>query len=149
MNRSKGVTFFLVVLVFAGLGPAIGGGLFGAVAGLFAGQNSGLSLLASIPGYIFFVLLAILYAYFLGMAHALIAGIIVGAAGIWMRWNNLFVALVAGCVASLIGTLLLQIVREGIFDAAGFHFFIPSSIAAALVCWYVTRGMVRRTWRSA
>lgn len=145
---SSPVAFFLVLLVFAALGPAVGGILFGAVTGALVAWNSSAGPVAVVFGYIAFVFLVVIYAYFLGIAHALVAGVIVAATGIWKQWNNVIVPLLAGAVASVAGTAVAYPFNPEFFNAAAVLIYLPICLVAALVCWYITRGIVRATWQS-
>lgn len=141
--------FFLVLLLFAVLGPAVGGVLFGAVAGALAAWNSTAGPVAALFGYIAFVILALIYAYVLGIAHALVAGVIVAVLGIWRRSNRAAVALLAGAIASVVGTAIAHPFNPDFFRFAAVLFYLPICLVAAWVCWYVTRGIVRATWPNA
>ena len=145
---SPAVAFFLVVLVFAALGPAVGGVLFGAITGASVAWNSSAGPVAVVFGYIAFVFLTVIYAYFLGIAHALVAGVIVAATGIWKQWNNVVVPLLAGAIASVVGTGVAYPFDPEFFSAAAVLIYLPICLVAALVCWYITRGIVRATWQS-
>jgi hypothetical protein len=148
-SRTK--AFFLVVLTFVALGPPIGGLLFGMVTTfIVAWVNSGGATMYNVgSGYIVLVGLSILFSYLFAIPHALIAGVIVAVAGIWWRWSNIFVALAAGAVASVAGTLPLLVHQPGAVDPMRILYFMPSSLLAAFVCWYITRGIISATWNSA
>ena len=155
-TSSRTKALFLVVLTFVVLGPAVGGFLFGLVAAFAAAwaNSGGASVLSIISGYILFVLLSVLFAYLFAIPHALIAGVIVAAAGIWKQWNSVLVAFGAGVIASVAGTIALQFRELGTADPFGIiwfntFWFMPSSLLAALVCWYITRSTVRATWNGA
>jgi hypothetical protein len=150
-TSSRVKAFFLVVLTFAALGPPIGGLLFGMVTTFtVAWANSGgASVYNVVSGYIVLVGLSILFSYVFAIPHALIAGVIVAVAGIWWRWSNIFVALAAGAVASIAGTLVLLVQQPGAADPMRIFYFMPSSLLAAFVCWYITRGIISATWHSA
>lgn len=150
-SSSRIKAFFLVVLVFAVLGPAIGGLLYGAiVAFAVAGANSGAAgAYTVVSGYLLFLLLSVISGYLFGMPHALIAGAIVAAAGIWKQWNNVLVALAAGVIASVAGTFIVLLGQPSAVDTTIVLWSMPSSLVAALVCWFITRSIVRATWTSA
>lgn len=150
-SSSRVKAFFFVVLVFAALGPAVGGLAFGSVAGVIVtrANSGGADILTLIYRYVAFVAFSMLFSYFLGIAHALIAGVVVAAAGIWKQWNNILVALAAGIIASVTGTVALHFRQLELVDTTGILWFMPSSLAAALACWYLTRSTIRATWNSA
>jgi hypothetical protein len=150
-TSSRAKAFFLVVLTFAALGPPIGGLLFGMVTTFsVAWVNSGGATMYNVgSGYIVLVGLSVFFSYLFAIPHALIAGVIVAVAGIWWRWSNVFVALAAGAVASVAGTLPLLVHQPGAIDPMRIFYFMPSSLLAAFVCWYITRGIVRATWQNA
>jgi hypothetical protein len=150
-TSSRAQAFFLVVLTFVVLGPAVGGFLFGLVAAFAAAwaNSGGASVLTIVSGYIVFVLLSVLFAYLFAIPHALIAGVIVAVAGLWWRWSNIFVALAAGAAASIAGTLVVLVQEPEAIDPMRVLYFMPSSLLAAFVCWYITRGVISATWNGA
>jgi hypothetical protein len=146
-TSSRAKAFFLVVLIFAVLGPAIGGLIFGLVMmGLAVSAISITNIVPTVSSFIPITFLTILFGYPFGIAYALIVGALVAAAGIWLQWNNIFVPLVASIVASVAGTFLMQFFIEKFFRTHTVIIYLPICAVAALVCWHVTRGMIRATW---
>jgi hypothetical protein len=124
-TSSRAKAFFLVVLIFAVLGPAIGGLVFGLVMmGLTVGSSSSAN---------------VILVFFTSVLVTLMTA---------LQWNNLLAPLVAGVTASAVATFLMQFVFSDFFFGNLFMIYLPICLVAALVCWYVTRKLVRSTWPS-
>lgn len=142
---NKIVALFLVVVIFVVAGPAIGtlavfvGSGF---AEIMRSADYGIGILFRGLGFVLF------FGYIFGWVFALVAGIVVAVAGIWLRWNS-FLAPVAGAVVStLSGALFVPLIFQIKADPAGATWFFPACLLATFVCWFLTRGIVRRTWPS-
>jgi len=136
----------MVVAIFVAVGP-----LFGGFAIWFSFGVA--NLLGFGPTrYVLAQYLAVLPIFLLGglvvgISYAPLAGIIVGVAGVWMRWNNFVVPIVAAVVANAIGAFLIMLYMP-YTDKPKFG-LLPWCLLATFVCWFLTRGIVRRTWPSA
>ena len=142
---NKFAALFLVVLIFVALGPAIGTlAVFvgSGYAEIMRNANYGLGIVFQGLGFVMF------FGYLFGWAFALIAGIFVAVAGIWFRWNHFLVSVAAALVATLSGGLIVPLLFQIKADPAGVVWFFPACLLATFVCWFLTRGIVRRTWLS-
>jgi hypothetical protein len=143
---NKFAALLLTVLVFLVVGPAIGviavfiGSGYGEI---FRSANHGADILFRGFGFVLF------FGYIFGWAFALIAGVVVAVAGIWMRWNNFLAPVAAALIATLSGGLLIPVLFQIQADPGGLAWFFPACLLAAFICWLLTRGIVRRTWLSA
>lgn len=145
---SRGGAFALVLMIFAGLGPLVGS--FAVWIFVSAGRAMNMGLVHSDPvGYFSALALVLVFGYLIGIVYALISGLVVAVVGIFMQWNNVLVAIVAAAAASAAGSAIPWIhlrIFTGQMNQLG---IFPVCLAAALVCWFVTRGIVRATWQSA
>jgi hypothetical protein len=143
MNKFVGL--FLVVLIFVGLGPAIGA--FAVFVGsgyaeIVRSANYGFDILFRGLGFVMFI------GYLFGWAFALVAGLFVAIAGIFARWNGFLAPVAAAAVSTLSGVLLVPMMFRISADPAGALWFFPTCLLATFICWFLTRGIVRRTWQS-
>jgi hypothetical protein len=143
MNKFVGL--FLVVLIFVGLGPAIGA--FAVFVGsgyaeIVRSANYGFDILFRGLGFVMFI------GYLFGWAFALVAGLFVAIAGIFARWNGFLAPVAAAAVSTLSGALLVPMMFRISADPAGALWFFPACLLATFICWFLTRGIVRRTWQS-
>lgn len=140
----KILMFLLVVLIFVALGPAVGtlAVFVGSVLPeIIKSSNIGIGVFQGLS-FVMFI------GYVFGWAFALAAGVFVAAAGIWFGWNN-FLAPVAGALFStLAGGLSAPLIFQLQPDVSSLVWFLPACLLATFVCWYLTRGIVRRTWQS-
>ena len=143
---NKLVALFLVVLIFVLVGPAIG------TTAVFVGsvypeimKSAGYSLDIIFKGLGFVILIG----YVLGWSFALVAGIFVAVAGIWFRWNNFLVPIAAAVTSTLLGALLVPAIFQIQAVPESVIWFFPACLLAVFICWFLTRGIVRRTWQSA
>jgi hypothetical protein len=143
---NKFVGFFLVVLIFVAVGPAIGAiAVFvgSGYAEIMRNAQYGIGIVFQGLGFVMF------FGYIFGWAFALIAGIFVAVAGIFFGWNN-FLAPVGGAVTStLSGAAIVPLIFQISADPSGVVWFFPACLLATFICWFLTRGIVRRTWPSA
>lgn len=145
---SRGGAFVLVLMIFAGLGPLVGSLAVWVFASAGRALNMGLGHSDPV-GYFSALALVLVFGYLSGIVYALVSGLVVAVAGIFMRWNNVLVAIVAAVAASVIGSAIPWAhfkIFSGQMNILG---IFPVCLTAALVCWFVTRGIVRATWQSA
>jgi hypothetical protein len=127
-RRSTGLRFLLGVLVFALVGPPVGG----IVAWLAMGAPLARSPLPFITG-----------AYPEGGALGAGVGVLTGV-GALLRTNSVLVPVVA---ALLVNVLMFAVTAEQDFASPAYwvaaarvaRVFLPPSLAAAIVCWFLTR----------
>lgn len=143
--RSKVLAFILAVLIFVVIGP-----LAGSLA-LWLGSNFSMLTSGNVSLSNFFngFMFVLLFGYVLGFAFALIAGLVVAVAGLWLRWNNLLVAFAAAAAATLSGYILLPAFMSITMGDVGVHWLFLLCLSATLLCWLLTLPIVRRTWQSA
>lgn len=133
--------FLLTVAIFATLGPAVGA---------FAGSITIFSIDAVRNGLSPRILeafttvlgVSVLFAFFVGVKFALVAGAIVAAAGIFLRRNGIMIAVFAGVAACLVYWFAEYSSFASLANSLAIT-FLPICIIASLACWYVTRGIVR------
>lgn len=135
----------LVVLLFVAGGPLIGSLALWLGSNFSALSSGNVSLEHFFNGFLF----VLFFGYLLGLAFAVVAGIFVAVVGIWMRWNNILVPLAAAAAATLVGFALLPAAMNITMSDVGIHRLFLICLSGALVCWFLTRGLVRRTWPSA
>jgi hypothetical protein len=144
-------SFFIVIIIFIGLGPLVGSlavWIAASVSKLVAADGNIGS--PGPVGYFAALWLVLFFGYVIGIGYALVAGILVAVAGIWVRWNNLFVPFMAALAASLIGSYIVTLYYfRPLTNDWTITGIFPICLVATLVCWYVTRGIVRATWQSA
>ncbi len=142
---SKALAFLLVLLIFVALGPGAG------ALALWVGSNYSALLGGNMNIAYFFngFLFVLMFGYLLGFIFALIAGVFVAVVGIWAKWNNILVPLVAAGVAALLGVYAAPVLFKVNADPAATPWLYPICLAGSLVCWFLTRRFVRRTWPSA
>ncbi|MBY0532576.1 MAG: hypothetical protein K2P86_11460 [Xanthobacteraceae bacterium] len=99
-------------------------------------------------GYLAALWLILFFGYVVGIGYALIAGILVATAGIWGRRNNFLVPAVAALAASALGSYAVTLYFKPMHEGNLIGVF-PICLIATFVCWYFTRGIVRKTWQSA
>lgn len=133
----------LVVIIFAGVGPFIGGLVLLQDATI---SNPAASFGGGISGYFDKVLFTLILGYVFGVGYAFIAGVIVAVTGIWMKLNNFLVPLVAGVAVSALPVGWLYFGTTVNFGMI--PWLLPICLIAAFICWFLTRGIVRRTWQS-
>ncbi|MBY0532577.1 MAG: hypothetical protein K2P86_11465 [Xanthobacteraceae bacterium] len=143
---NKFAALFLVVLIFIVVGPAVGtlavfvGSGF---AEIMRSANYGIDILIRGLGFVLF------FGYIFGWAFALVAGIFVAVAGIWFRWNSFLAPIAAALASTLSGALFVPVIFQLRAEPSGVIWFFPACLLATFVCWFLTRGIVRRTWQSA
>jgi hypothetical protein len=143
---NKFVALLLTVLIFVVVGPGIGtlavfiGSGF---AEIMRSANYGIDILIRGLGFVMF------FGYIFGWAFALVAGLFVAITGIWFRWNSFLAPIAAAVVSTLSGALLVPTIFQIRADPSGVTWFFPACLLATLVCWFLTRGIVRKTWQSA
>jgi hypothetical protein len=104
--------------------------------------NYGFDILFRGLGFVMFI------GYLFGWAFALVAGLFVAIAGIFARWNGFLAPVAAAAVSTLSGVLLVPMMFRISADPAGALWFFPTCLLATFICWFLTRGIVRRTWQS-
>ena len=142
---NKFAAFFLVVVIFVVVGPAIGttAVFLGSVyPEIMKSAGYGLDIIFKGLGFVLFV------GYLFGWAFALVAGIFVAVTGIWMRWNNFLVSVAAAVFATLSGALFVPLIFQISAEPSGVVWFFPACLLATFVCWFLTRGIVRKAWLS-
>jgi len=142
---NKFVAFFLVVLIFVAVGPAIGttAVFLGSVyPEIMKSAGYGLDIIFKGLGFVLFV------GYLFGWAFALVAGIFVAVAGIWFRWNNFVAPVAAAVFSTLSGALFVPLIFQISAEPSGVTWFFPACLLATFVCWFLTRGIVRSAWPS-
>jgi hypothetical protein len=142
---NKFVALLLTVLVFVVVGPAIGvlAVFFGTgYADIMRNAQYGIGIIFQGLSFV------MLFGYIFGWSFALVAGLVVAIAGIWFRLNNLLAPVLAAVVSTLLGGLLVPLIFQIKADPSGVVWFFPACLLATVVCWYLTRGIVRRTWLS-
>jgi hypothetical protein len=142
--------YFLVTVIFLGIGPLVGSLAVWIAASVskFVAANGNIGSPGPV-GYLAALWLVLFFGYVIGIGYALVAGVLVAVAGIWMRWNNLFVPFVAALAASLIGSYIVTLYNlRPLTNDWTITGIFPICLVATLVCWYVTRGIVRATWQS-
>jgi hypothetical protein len=144
-SLSKTLAFVLVVLVFIVIGPAVGS------LSLWTGSNFSALLSGNMNIAYFFrgFLFVLMFGYLLGFVFALIAGIFVSIVGIWAKWNNLLVPVIAAGIAALLGIYVSPALFKAKADIAATPWLFPICLPAAFVCWFLTRRIVRATWQNA
>jgi hypothetical protein len=98
---SRAGSFFVVVVIFVSFGPLVGG--LAVWISVSAARLVNIGISNDPIGYFSMLALILLFCHLVGIVYALIAGIVVASAGIFMRWNNLLVPFLAAAAASLIG----------------------------------------------
>ncbi|MBK8009254.1 MAG: hypothetical protein IPK23_13125 [Rhizobiales bacterium] len=141
---SKVIAFILVVLIFVAIGPLIGSLSLWLGSNFSALSRGNVGIDQFFNGFLF----VLVFGYFLGFAFALISGIVVAAAGLWMRWNNFLVPIIAAAIATLAGFVLLPAVMNITMADVGTHWLFLLCLSGAFVCWLLTIRIVRRTWQS-
>lgn len=133
IHESRLWRFFLVIAIFIVLGPPVGG----MVAWLGMGA---LSLRSPLP--------FILGSYSEGIFLALGTGLIVSGAGLWLNMTSWLVP----AVATLVINVMFFVLTAGMDFAqadypavllGGVRAFLLPSFAAAWLCWYLTRHLLR------
>lgn len=145
---SRTGAFALVLLVFVGLGPLVGSLALWIPVSVMRVVNMGVSH-ADPVGYFSALAVVLFFGYLIGIVYALIAGLVVAVAGIFMRWNNVLVPVAAAALASLIGPYIPWLYSKLFSGQMDWTGIFPICLIAALVCWFFTRGIVRATWQSA
>jgi hypothetical protein len=143
---NKFLALFLVVLIFVIVGPAVGTlAVFigSGLAEIMRSANYGIDILFRGLGFVLF------FGYIFGWAFALIAGLIVAIAGIWFRWNSFLAPVVAAAVSTSLGVFLVPVIFQIRAEPSNVTWFFPACLLATFVCWFLTRGIVRKTWPSA
>jgi hypothetical protein len=82
---------FSLLLIFIAIGPLIGSLSLWLGSNFSALSRGNVGIDQFFNGFLF----VLVFGYFLGFAFALISGIVVAAAGLWMRWNNFLVPIIA------------------------------------------------------
>jgi hypothetical protein len=143
---NKILALLLTVLIFVVVGPAVGAlaAFIGSgFAEIMRNAQHGIGIIFQGLGFVLF------FGYIFGWAFALVAAVVVAVLGIWFRWNN-FLAPVAGAVVStLTGALFVPVIFQMSAEPSNVTWFFPTCLLATFVCWFLTRGIVRRTWPSA
>ena len=140
--------FLGVVAIFGLLGPLVGGTVLWVVAtvhGFFSGVGSAAPQWTILLSLLF----VIVFAYPAGIAFALLAGMFVAAAGVWARWNGIIVPIISAGLACALVLLLAEFLPSSAWGEPKLIGILPICLIASLVCWFVTRDIVRSTWPPA
>ena len=146
--RTRVVRFLIVVIIFALLGPLVGGIAVWAASTAYA-VSIGAVPAEQLPLLFVTLTLIVFGAYPTGIYFALAAGIIVGAAGIWGRWNGLPVPVIAAAIASLLVWLPTSLSLAPRWGEPKLAVTFLICLLASIVCWFAVRGIVRSTWPPA
>jgi hypothetical protein len=141
----KILALVLVVLIFVAIGPLIGSLALWLGSNFSALTRGNIDLSHFFNGFLF----VLFFGYLLGFAFALIAGIFVAVAGVWMRWNNILMPLAAAAAATLLGFVLLPAFMNITVGDVGLHWLFLICLSGTFVCWLLTLPIVRRAWPSA
>ena len=137
--------FFGIVLVFLLAGPPVGGIVTWVV-------MLGIELSRGRPvaghGAIVMLVYMIVLSYPVGGLLALVAGLIHAIAAVRLHRYAAVVPVVTGCLAGLVGAMLLAWLKPGFSSAsaqfkAGITVLLPASLIACGVCWHLTRRLAR------
>jgi hypothetical protein len=136
--------FIFIVGIFVIVGPPIGGVTVWATLAASSLIQQGV-LLPEAPGMLF---LSIIYAYPLGAPFALAAGVIHAVAAIRWRTSSVLVPIIAALTVNAIGLALFVWMKPwmggyGSEFVSGLVIFLPPSLVASLVCWRISRGLLR------
>jgi hypothetical protein len=104
--------------------------------------NYGIRILFQGLGFVLF------FGYIFGWVFALVAGIVVAVLGIFLRWNNFLVPVAGAVVSTLSGAAFVPLIFQIRAEPSGVTWFFPACLFATFVCWFLTRGIMRRTWPS-
>lgn len=138
----------LVVIIFIGLGPLAGGLAVWIFISVPRVINMGIGHSDPV-GYMQVLAFILFFGYVIGIGYALVAGIVVAVAGIWMRWNNLLTPFLAAAIATIVGTYVISLGVPEVMGDTKLPGMFAICLLAALVCWFLTRGIVRATWQDA
>ena len=143
--RSVVGRFFGIVLLFLLVGPPVGG-IVTWVVTLGIENLRGHSVVG--PGVIMVLGYMIVLSYPVGGLLALVAGISHAIAAVRLHQYSAVVPVVAGCLASLVGAMLLAWLQPGFLGAsaqfkAGITLLLPASLIACGLCWHFTRRLAR------
>ena len=135
--KSRFWRFFLVMAIFALVGPPVGGLVAWIGMGAFD-LKSPLPFLAE--------------AYGEGLSLALGSGLLAGFAGLWLAMRSWLVPVVATFASNAI---LFVLTAEMDMSRADYlaallnvgRVFLAPSLAAALVCWFLARPLLRQDYR--
>jgi hypothetical protein len=143
-EASRFGSFIVVVAVFVVVGPPIGSVVVWLVT-LMVKPPSEAEMLVAVGSLI----LLLIFGYILGFGFALIAGVVVGAAGIWMQQNGILVAVGAALAAAVVGAIAQRLFISAMWGDIHAWGVFPICLVPTLVCWYITRSIVRTTWSSS
>ena len=143
---TKLIRFLMPIVIAVALGPLIAG----LAVSIFAFGTSIFDNTGSLPMAGIFKMSGfyIVFAYFLGSAIAVLAGILVS---IWMFWRppNAIVVIVAAVIATCgymaVGALGFLGSEELTNARSNFLFTLVLAVIAAAGCWFLTRRFVKAT----
>jgi hypothetical protein len=139
------IRFLMPIVIAVALGPLIAGlsvFIFAFGANIFDNTGSLLADLFKMSG------VYIVFAYYLGSAIALLAGILVSIWMIWRAPNAIVViaaAVIATCVYMGVGALGFLGPAEWTNARSNFFFTLVLAVIAAAGCWFLTRRFVKAT----
>jgi hypothetical protein len=133
---SRPMRFFLIVISFMAIGPAVGGLVAWCMFLVLAYMRQTVGRVDAWPNILGTVLL---FAYPIGAPFAAIAGIAHAVSAIWLQKISVVLPIVAALIANvplLVVGSLSAAYREFLFYPI---VVLPASLVASIVCWRLTR----------
>jgi hypothetical protein len=133
--------FIRIVAIFLLIGPPSGGIAFSAAGFSMSLLHGGFSPADfDIPRELRGMSLIILLSYPIGGPFALACGIVHAVSAIWLRWNSVWVPLIAS--AMLVAVFMLVRPPDGMPPLKDFIAIVAPMFAASLICWRLSRHLL-------